>query len=103
MREESKLAQPVDFIGTNTIMKAPKGREETVNDVRAFRNEQCCVTCWQLTEAERAEINQTGRIYLSVLFGGGMPPVFVGGEDAVREHTVDYGGTFPKQEAQNAD
>lgn len=92
------MAQPVDFIGTNTIMKAPTGREETVNDVRAFTNEQYCVTCWHLTDEEVAEVNRTGRIFLSVHYGGGMPPVFVGGEDAVREMTVDYDGTFPKQE-----
>lgn len=78
------MAQPVDFIGTNIIMKAPQGREETVNDVRAFTNEQCCVTCWQLTPDELAEVYRTGKVFLSVHYGGGMPPVFVGGEDAVR-------------------
>jgi hypothetical protein len=96
------VAHPVDFIGTNVIMKAPRGQEETVRDVSAFRNEQCCITCWQLTEDELAEVNRTGRIFLSVHYGGGMPPVFIGGEDAVREISADYGGTFPKQEAADA-
>lgn len=33
------MGQPVDFTGTNVIMKAPHGAEN-VDDVRAFRNEQ---------------------------------------------------------------
>lgn len=95
------MAQPVDFIGTNVVMKAPAGAEN-VSDVRAFRNEQCCITCWHFTEDELEEIARTGRAFLSVHFGGGMPPVFVGGENAVREISADYGGTFPKQVAQDA-
>lgn len=91
------MAQPVDFIGTNIIMKAPAGSEETVSDVRAFTNGQCCVTCWHLTEEEKSEVSRTGLVYLSVHYGGGMPPVYVGDENAVRAMTVDYGGTFPKQ------
>ena len=97
------MAQPVDFTGTNVIMKAPRGSEEIVQDVRAFRNEQCCITCWNLTADEIEEVNRTGRIFLSVHYGGGMPPVFVGGEDSVREISADYGGTFPKQEAVDAE
>lgn len=90
------MAHPVDFIGTNVVMKAPAGAEN-VNDARAFRNDHCCVTCWQLTPSEIVEVVETGRVYLSIHFGGTMPPAFVGGEDAVREITADYGGTFPKQ------
>jgi hypothetical protein len=44
-----------------------------------------------------AEINHTGRIYLSVIMGGGMPPVFVGVESATRDLLADMGGTFPRQ------
>lgn len=91
------LADAIDFAGTNIVMRAPPGREETVNDVRAFRNAMCCVTCWQLSDAELAEIARTRRVYLSVFMGGGRPPVYAGGEDEVRAITVDYGGTFPKQ------
>lgn len=91
------MAAPVDFTGTNTRMLPPKGREDVV-EVKAFRNRACCVTCWQLSDDERAEVSRTGLVYLSVFMGGGMPPVFVGSEADVRAITADFGGTFPPQE-----
>lgn len=91
------MAQGVDFKGTNIVMRAPEGRED-VADIRAFKNDQCCVTCWELDLIERAEVARTGRVFLSVFMSGGMPPVFVGGAEEVRGITVDYGGTFPTQE-----
>ena len=90
------MATPVNFKGTNVRMNPPDGAEN-IQPVMAFRNEQCCITCWELTPGEIDEVNRHGRVWLSVHFGGGMPPVFVGGEDAVREISADYGGTFPRQ------
>ncbi len=87
------MAQPVDFNGTNIIMRAPPGRED-ISDVRAFANGRCFVTCWELTDAEKAEVARTGKVYVS-LFGGGMQPLFVGGAEDVRSVIVDYGGAFP--------
>lgn len=90
---------PVDFKGTNVVMKAPQGAEN-VNDVPAFRNRQCCVTAWKFTAEEIDEINRTGTLFLSVFMGGGMPPVFLGCESEVRALAADYGETFPKQDGQ---
>lgn len=88
---------PVNFKGSNIIMKAPDGAENVV-DVHAFKNSESCVTAWAFTAGEVEEITKTGRIYVAVFFGGGMPPVFIGSESEVRAMTVDYGGTFPKQD-----
>jgi hypothetical protein len=88
------MAYPVDFTGINVVMKAPKGAEDVL-DVGAFRNEQCCVTCWKLTEEELAEVAKSGLVYLTVLFGGGMPPVFLGSGTEVSALVARYGETFP--------
>ena len=37
------------------------------------------ISCWKLTKEELAEVNKTGRIWLTVA-GGNMPPVLVAGE-----------------------
>lgn len=90
------MGVPVDFTGTNINMLAPEGADD-VEDVRAYRNERCCVTCWMLDEQELDEFYRTGRIYLSVLGNGGMPPVFIGTEKTARELVAHYGATFPAQ------
>ena len=90
------MATPINFNGTNVRMNPPPG-SENIEPVMAFRNEQHCVTCWQLTPPEIAEVVETGCIFLTIQFGGGMPPAYVGGEDSTREITADYGGTFPRQ------
>jgi hypothetical protein len=91
------LTRAIDFEGTNVIMRAPAGRDD-VQDVHAFRNRACCVTCWKLDPDAIAEVARTGRVYLSVFMKGGMPPVFVGSESETRQLTADFGGTFPKQD-----
>lgn len=84
------MGTAVKFNGANCVMKAPK-EAENVYDVHAFTNGVCCVTCWQLTKEEIEEIVRTGQIYVSVFFGGGMPPIFIGDEAAVRSTVADYG------------
>jgi hypothetical protein len=84
------MGTSVKFDGTNVVMKAPEGAENVV-DVHAFTNNVCCVTCWELTPDEIEEIVKTKRCYVSVFFGGGMPPIFVGDEAAVRDIVADYG------------
>lgn len=89
------MGLPLDFAGTNVVMTAPRGEEDNVSAVRAFRNERCCVTCWTFSPEEMEEIVRTGRVYLSVYGNGGMPPVYIGAESVVREHVAQYGETFP--------
>ena len=82
--------------GHNVTMMPPDGADD-VSPIRAFRNEHCCVTAWDLDDESLAEIIRTRRVYLTVLMGGGMPPVFVGTESEVRDLVANYGNTFPKQ------
>lgn len=91
------MATGVDFVGTNITMLPPKGQEDEVGKIDAFRNQRCCVTCWLLSDEEKAEVARTGRVYLSIFGNGGMSPAFVGSESVVRQHIEPYGGSFPEQ------
>lgn len=84
------MGQPVEFEGQNLVLRPPAG-SENVSPLPIFRNGTCCVSCWELSDAEIAEIVKSRRVYLSVFFGQTQPPVFLGGEEEVRAIIADYG------------
>lgn len=87
------MGAPVQFEGANMLLRAPEGAEN-VSNMHTFTNGMCSVSCWELSADELAEINRTGRIYLSVFSGRTQPPVFVGDEETVRSIVVDFGGVW---------
>ena len=87
------MGHPVDFDGSNVVMRAPEGAEN-VQDMHVYRTRHSCVSCWTFTSEELVEISRTGRIFLSVL-AGGQPPVYVGSESACRKLMVDFGPVWP--------
>lgn len=84
------MSEPVDFQGANTVLRPPTG-SDSILPLPIFRNGACCVSCWQLTDDEIAEIVRTKRVFLSVFSGKTQPPVYVGGEEGTRELIADYG------------
>lgn len=84
---------PVQFSGVNMLLRAPEGAEN-VSDMHTFTNGICSVSCWELSAEELAEINRTGRIFLSVFSGRTQPPVYVGDEESCRSIVVDFGGVW---------
>lgn len=89
------MAEAIDFHGSNRRLGPPKGAEN-VSELMTFNNGICSVSCWKLTPREVAEINRTGRVFVSILSGQTQPPVFVGDEDSVRDMVVDFGGVWAK-------
>lgn len=87
------MAQPVEFDGSNMVLRAPEGAEN-VSDLPTFTNGMCSVSCWQLSKEEIAEVARTGRVFLSVFSGRSQPPVFVGAEQEVRAVVMDFGGVW---------
>ncbi|WP_128146638.1 hypothetical protein [Sinorhizobium meliloti] len=75
------------------LLRAPEGAEN-VSDMHTFTNGICSVSCWELSAEELAEINRTGRIFLSVFSGRTQPPVYVGDEESCRSIVVDFGGVW---------
>lgn len=92
------MGQPINFAGSNVVMHAPKDAEN-VQDMHVFRTQHSCVSCWELSAVELAEINRTGRVFLSVLMGGQQPPVYVGSETTCREVLIDFGPVWPVSRA----
>lgn len=62
--------KPVDFEEKNMILKAPGCGELPAIQTK----DNCIVTCWKMSEAERKEFEKTGVIWLSVI-GLKHPPV----------------------------
>ncbi len=89
------MGAPTHFEGANVLMKAPEGAEN-VQDMHVYRTRHSCVSCWTFTPEELAEINRTGRVFLSVLAAGQQPPVYVGSESTCREVMVDFGPVWPR-------
>ena len=92
------MATPVAWNGINKLLTAPEGYcTEQVQDLPAFNNGVCSVSCWQLTPEELADIIQNdGKVFISIFCGPSQPPVFVGSEETCRGVVVDYGAVWPK-------
>jgi len=86
------MSKPVDWYGTNKILKAPKDvTKEQVQDLRVFSNGIVCISRWQLSDEALKEVLETGCIFISCYSGQTQPPIFVGSHDESREIAVDYG------------
>lgn len=73
--------KPVKSKDTNSILKAPKGQEDSVMDLPITRLEykdgSCAVeSCWELSNEELAIIKETGKIYF-VCMGATHPPILL--------------------------
>jgi hypothetical protein len=69
---------PVMFPESNFVLGKPA---EMTHDecvpLPVWRDGQQCISCWQLTDAELAEIVKTKRVYLSCITGWSQPPVWL--------------------------
>jgi hypothetical protein len=92
------MAQSVEWSGVNRRLGPPAGVDESqCKTLPIFSNGVCCVSCWELDDAEIAEIVRTRRIFLSVWFGKSQPPVLIGSENVVRECVADYGPVWKRE------
>lgn len=80
----------VDFKGTNITFTAPEGNQE-VRSLKAYTNGSTVVQCWQFTKEELEEIQRTGKVFITLLCGVNLPPLFIGTEEDVRSVVADYG------------
>ena len=67
-------------------MKPIKFKEQNITyvadgcgDLPAHRAEHQILSCWELTDKEKEEVQKTGIVWLSV-FGHQQPPVWLGSE-----------------------
>ena len=86
------MATPATFDRANCVHRGPEGSE--IDDLHTWKGEDLhgrdvVVSCWQLDEAERAEVARTGRVWLGVL--GGQPPVWLTGVDPLVPRCLETG------------
>jgi len=91
------MAEAIQFSGANMLLRAPAAMRESVNDLWAFTNGKCSVSCWQLSPDEIEEVARTGKIFLSVFSGSSQPPVVLGSEESVRAVVADSGGVWKRE------
>lgn len=77
------MANPVGFEGANFIFRAPDGvSQNECSDLETFNDGQQIISCWRLTDAEIANVIETGVVWLSIQ-GQGMPLVLISGDAMV--------------------
>lgn len=68
--------KPVHFEQMNRILaRPPNMTEEQCASLPIFTDGTVCVSCWEPTIEELAELARTGRVYLLVHSGYTQPPV----------------------------
>lgn len=87
------MAKPVEFKGFNRNLLKPKGMDDLqCSALPVFANGVNCVSCWELSEEEIAELIKTKRIFISLWSGQSQPPVYVTPiEDDIRTAIADHG------------
>ena len=85
--------KPVGFEGALTVMRAPPNMsQEACCDMPVAADGVQVISCWRLDEADMAEIQRTGVVWLAVL-GATTPPV------KLTVHTSDlFDGHQPQAE-----
>jgi hypothetical protein len=67
---------PVEFPESNKVLGKPMNMsDEECMSLPVYSDGKVCVSCWQLNKEDLDLIQQTGRIYLTILSGPSQPPV----------------------------
>jgi hypothetical protein len=69
--------RPINFNGSNKTLAAPAGRDD-ITPLHVYSDGRQCVSCWELTDEEKAEVARTGVIFVNILSGPTQPPMYIG-------------------------
>lgn len=83
------MAVPRDFAGSNKRLVSPVGLESIILPLPVYGSGRESISCWELSDAELAVINESRCIWVSVAGGMSQPPIGVSG--------------FPMMEARDCD
>lgn len=94
------MAEPIVFAGFNTRLNPAPGTEDRVSALPIHNDGQQLISCWKLTEEEKAQIARTGEVWLSVIeptdprtgrLARGPAPVYVSGTPLMQATDADTG------------
>lgn len=80
------MAEPIPFLGQTNIF----GGEGLLN-LPAFNNGVETISCWRLTEAEKARVAETGEVWHSVRSGEAPPAAMISGLPLMQAQDIDTG------------
>lgn len=83
-----------DFKGSTDHFGPPPGLEEMIGWLHVFRNGKCVVSAWKPTPEELDRLNKGESVFVSVMSGNAVCPMFVGLEDETRAVVSDTGKTW---------
>lgn len=72
------MGSPRHFSGQNTIFRGPPGLEDKILPLPVYRADSEIISCWELSEEERAEVARTGLVWVSIS-GQKVAPFLVSG------------------------
>lgn len=69
------MPKPIDFKGSNRILTAPKGQEDTCSDLPVYSDgEKFTLSCWEFTDDEILEIYKNKKLWVWIYAGGKTQP-----------------------------
>lgn len=88
------MSEPVKFDGCNRDFGPPPGLEEMVGRLPCFTNGRVVVSAHKLSSDELARVIETGVVFVSVMSGASVFPIYVGSEDTVKAVASDTGSVW---------
>lgn len=86
------MANGTDFDGSNAKYAPPPDvSEDQCKTLYVFKNGACIVSCWELDDAELADVIRTRRVFSSIWSGQTLYPQFIGSEKTVHALVADFG------------
>src|SRR6266567_5307406 len=82
------MADPRKFSGYNNVLQAPPGLEEFIRPLPVHHTGKEAISCWQLTEAEKHAVAETGLVWI-VVAGDRHPPIMLSGLPMMQAHDAN--------------
>ncbi len=85
------MSEPVKFEGCTHDFGPPPGLDEMVGRLPCFLNGRTVVSAHKLSSEELARVVETGIVFVSVMSGVTVLPIYVGSEETVKAVASDTG------------
>lgn len=83
--------EPIKFPGATDYFGPPDGLEEMIGHLHVFRNGHTVVSAWKPSAEDMARPNAGEAIFVSVMSGAAVFPMFVGTEEDCKAVASDTG------------
>lgn len=85
------MADPVYFAGHQRAIKGPPGTEDRIKPLPLYSGKGEHISCWKLDPVELKQVLATGELWVSVLSGDKVFPLYVSGHPLMEAVDMDTG------------